>query len=250
MEVRCSKYIGFCDGVTRSITTTEKLLENSDKVYALGDLVHNDFIINKLKDKGLIIVDSLPNKECDVIIRAHGTTKETYGEAKNKGIKITDLTCPKVLSIHMLAQKLKDDDYFIILIGKKTHPEVIGTISFCGEKSIIIENTSDIDSLIIDSEKLAIIVQTTFSLEKFNNLANIIKEKYSNKKIKIYNTICNSTKERQEEVKELSKSNEAILIVGDKKSSNTNKLYELAKDINSNTFFIYFPISINCCFFN
>lgn len=236
MEIKLAKNIGFCNGVTKSVDETKRLLSTSNNIYALGELVHNDLVINELKEKGLEIINELPEKECDVIIRAHGVSKEIYEEADKRKINLIDLTCPKVLAIHKLAEKLKKE-YFIILIGKKSHPEVIGTISYCGDNSIIIEDEKDIDNLKIKNDKIAIISQTTYSLEKFEKICNLIKEKYNNKKIKIYNTICNATKDRQEEIKMLAKEVDAILIIGDKKSSNTNKLYELSKEINHNTFF-------------
>lgn len=236
MKIILTKNIGFCDGVNRSIEKTEDAINCHKELYALGELVHNDNVINDLKEKGLKFIDELPKHSCNVIIRAHGIPKETYNKAKNRNINLIDLTCPKVLAIHKLASKLVKENYFIILVGKKNHPEIIGTISYCGENSIIIENEGEITDLNLETKKIAIISQTTYSLEKFENICNKLQSKYHN--IKIYNTICKTTKERQEEIKELAKTVDMILIIGDKKSSNTTKLYELASTINNNTFFI------------
>ena len=243
MKIELASHIGFCNGVTKSINETKKIISKNNNIYSLGDIVHNDQVINELKNKGLKIIDNLPNESCEVIIRAHGVSKQIYEEAKKKSINLIDLTCPKVLAIHKLAEKLKDD-YFIVLVGKKRHPEIIGTISYCGNNSIIIEDEKDINDLKINSDKIAIISQTTYSLEKFEKICTLIKEKYNNKKIKIYNTICSATKERQEEVKRLAKKVDAMVIIGDKKSSNTHKLYELSKQINNNTFFIENDLNI------
>lgn len=236
MEIVLAKNIGFCNGVNKSIEETEKELTNNNDLYVLGELVHNDNVINGLKKKGLKIIDKLPEYPCNVIIRAHGVPEKVYSEAKSKEINLIDLTCPKVLAIHKLASKLKEENYFIILVGKKKHPEVIGTISYCGKNSIAIENEDEITNLKIEANKIAVISQTTYSLEKFEIICNKLQNKYNN--IKIYNTICKTTKERQEEIKELSKNVDMILIIGDKKSSNTNKLYELASKLNPKTFLV------------
>lgn len=236
MKIVLANNIGFCHGVSKSIEETEKILNIKKELYALGNLVHNDNVINNLKEKGLKIINELPEHSCDVIIRAHGVPKKIYNEAKLNNINLIDLTCPKVLAIHKLASKLNNENYFIILIGKKNHPEVIGTISYCGEKSIIVENEDEIDNLKINTDKIAIISQTTYSLEKFENICNLLQKRYSN--IKIYNTICKTARDRQEEIKKLAKDVDAILIIGDKQSSNTNKLYSISSKINPNTFLI------------
>lgn len=236
MEIILAKNIGFCDGVENSIEQTLKLLNSDKELYCLGNLVHNDKVINELKDKGLIVVDKIPNTT-KLVIRAHGISKDVYEKAKQKNIELIDLTCPKVIGIHEMAKKLSKD-YYIILIGNKLHPEVIGTISFCGENSIIIQDESDLEKLEIGNDKIAIIGQTTYSLTKFNNLCTLIKKKFNNKEIKVFNTLCSTTKNRQEEASNLAAKVDIMLVIGDKKSSNTNKLFEVANKINNKSFLI------------
>lgn len=236
MEILLGKTSGFCFGVQNAISGAEKILDNSsDNVYCLGEIIHNEEVINYLKEKGLIFIDDINEAEKEVIIRAHGVPKEIYEKAKEKNIKIIDYTCPFVLKIHDEVIKYSNKNYFIFLLGIKNHPETIGTISFCGENSCIIENIDDIENAIAKFNKsnlsnLLVISQTTFSTSLFNTIATILKERLSSDiKIEIKNTICNTTANRQKETEEISKKVDLMIIIGGKNSSNTKKLYEIAK---------------------
>ena len=244
MEIIVGKLAGFCGGVINSVVKTEDLLKKFSKIYCLGELVHNKQVVDKLKAKGLFIVETLedvPNDE-KVIIRAHGISKEVYNSAKNRNIELFDLTCPNVLKIHDEASKLVEDNYFIVLVAQKNHPEAIGTISFCGNNSFILEDDFQLNELIekvakSKINKIAVISQTTYSISKFEYLSNLIKNTFGNFKILIKNTICSATELRQKEVLELSTIVDAMIIIGGKNSSNTKKLYEIAS-VNCNNSFI------------
>lgn len=247
MEVILGKTAGFCPGVINAITKTEEILKNEDKkIYCLGELVHNRQVIQHLENMGLETIekiDEVKNKE-KVIIRAHGITKEVYEYAKNNNIKLVDLTCPKVLKIHKQAEALAEKGYFIILIAQKNHPEAIGTISFCGKFRKIIENIEEVPSIIKEinkskKKKVAIISQTTFSMKKFEEICESLKENLeADVNLEIYNTICNATSLRQKETAQIAEEVEAMIIIGGKNSSNTKKLYEIAKESCPNTFLI------------
>lgn len=223
------KYIGFCKGVYNSVNTTIELLEKYKNVYALGMLVHNENVIKDLENKGIIFVDDI-NEVPDnshIIFRAHGVCKEIYEKAKNKNLIIHDLTCPNVLKIHKIVQELNDKGYYIILCGNANHPESIGTISFCN--GIVTEN---IENIVIPEDKpVALLCQTTISIEKFTKIKNYLLNIKPN--ILIYNTICSATKKREEEVMELSKMVDNLLVLGSSKSSNTKKLIEVSKCKNT-----------------
>ena len=232
MEVIVGKTAGFCFGVKNAVTKAQEELNKEKKVYCLGELVHNKQVTEKLMNEGMHFIDDIKDAENSIIIRSHGVNKQTYNQIKERKLNVIDLTCPKVLHIHNIAEEYSEKGYFIILVGKKEHPEIIGTISFCGENSLIIEDDSQVKIAIkeyLDSNKknLLVIAQTTFSMEKFNSIVNKIKEKVSNVEIK--NTICNATKERQEETEKIAKNVDIMVIVGGKHSSNSNKLYEIAK---------------------
>lgn len=243
MKVTVGKLAGFCGGVTNSVNKTYKLLEKYSELYCLGELVHNQQVVDELKNKGLIFIEELDEAPVGskVIIRAHGVNRETYDKAKELNHELFDLTCPKVLAIHDLAGSLCKSNYFIVLVAQKNHPEAIGTISFCGNDSMIVEKVEDIELLdkqFNDSakNKIAIISQTTFSVKKFDDICELIKSKFDI--VDVHNTICLATSKRQEETDELSKKVDAMIIIGGANSSNTKKLYELSKINNENSFII------------
>lgn len=245
MELIIGKTAGFCFGVNNAVTKTQELLKQKGNVYCLGELVHNKHVTEELKRNGLNVIDKVTNAKENVIIRAHGEGQKTYTLANELGIKILDLTCPKVLKIHKIAKEYADNGYYIFLVGHKEHPETIGTISYCGNNSKIIENYEDIEKNINDFykshiNKLLVLVQTTYSLEEFNKIIQRIKEELESKgiEIKIENTICNATKVRQEETEQIAKEVDAMVIIGGKHSSNTNKLYEISKKYCKESFLI------------
>lgn len=243
MEYIVGKTAGFCYGVKNAVEKSEKALENEKPIYCLGEIVHNKNVVKDLENKGIIFIDDLKQnlEKRKTIIRAHGIAKEVYTQADKMGIDLIDLTCPKVLKIHKIVSEYNEKEYYIFLVGSKKHPEIIGTASFCGDDVSIIENIDDIN-ISIDNfkrsnrKKLAIVVQTTFSLQKFTEITESIKKKFENfENIEVVNTICNATKIRQEETEELSKKVDCMIIVGGKNSSNTKKLYEISKKNCNNT---------------
>lgn len=244
MEVIVGKMAGFCAGVLNAVTKTEKILSKSnEKVYCLGSLVHNDNVIEKLKEKGLIQVNDIietPNS-AKLIIRAHGVEKKIYNLAKNKKIDLYDLTCPKVKKIHEIVEK--NNEKYILIIGNSKHPEVIGIRGFSGQNTSIIENLEDVDKVfnnIVKSglKEVLVVSQTTESSDKFKKICNKILELNNNKlNIEIKNTICRATELRQNETYEMSKKVDFMIIIGGKNSSNTNKLYEISNK-NCKTIFI------------
>lgn len=245
MNIVIGKLAGFCGGVINSVSKTDKLLEDGIKTYCLGELVHNKQVVDKLKDKGLVFIDTLEEVEdgSRVIIRAHGVTKETYELAKKKNLDIIDLTCPNVLRIHEKAIKLVEDDFFIVLIAQKDHPEAIGTISFCGKDSVILEDKNGISEVVrlfknSGKTKLAVISQTTYSMLKFDDLVEELKNQLNEYELNIDNTICSATELRQKETSKLATEVDAMIIIGGKNSSNTKKLYDIASSKCKNTYIV------------
>ena len=241
MEIIMGKNIGFCFGVKRALEgTLNESKKNNKVVYCLGELVHNKDVINDIKNNGIIIIndiDEIKENNSKLIIRAHGVDKrkKIYAKAKQRNIDVIDFTCPLVNKIHNIVEKYKNQDYYIFLIGNKNHPEIIGTVSYCGDNYSIIENIEEleinIDKLLkTEFRNLLVVVQTTFSTNKFNDMEKKINEKLNDKlNIAIKNTICNSTEQRQIETEDLSKKVDLMIIIGGKNSSNTKKLHEIAK---------------------
>ena len=249
MEIILGKTAGFCYGVNNAVTKAEEYVKcnKNKKVYCLGELVHNKDVTNKLEKEGLNFIekideiseDTLKKEKQSLIIRAHGETKSTYEILKKRNVEIIDLTCPNVLAIHNTVEKYVAEGYYIFFIAERNHPEVIGTYGFCDGKCSIIENEEDIDIAIEEtiSNKILVVAQTTFRIEKFNYFVNQMKskiEEINNKTVdnkiilEIKNTICNATKLRQEETEKISKQVDYMIIIGGRNSSNTRKLYDIS----------------------
>lgn len=243
MEIIIGKNAGFCNGVDFTIKKANELLKEGP-IYCLGEIVHNKQVVQDLINRGMKTVKSIeeiPNHE-RVIFRAHGEPISTYKKAEEKGLKIEDLTCANVKVIHSKVQKAKKDA-FIIVIGVKNHPETIGTIGFAGENSYIIENESDILDAYIKYEqtmlgRVFVISQTTFSSNKFNQLAKEIEINFYETDVIIDKTICNSTENRQLEVAKMSENCDVMLIIGDENSSNTRKLFEISQENCQKVYYI------------
>lgn len=236
MDIIVGKTSGFCFGVKNAVEKTLEELTKQRNIYCLGELIHNKNVIKELEEKGLIIVNTIEevpaNEKC--IIRAHGITKKEYEIAREKGIILVDLTCPKVVLIHKKVEKYNKEGYTIILYGKRKHPETIGNASFAENDCYIIETKDDLEKTLKEiknkkTKKIAIISQTTFGVKEFKEYTNIVKETIENAQIVVDNTICNSTELRQKEAEEISKKVDVMVVIGGKHSSNTKELYEVAK---------------------
>lgn len=247
MEIIVGKTAGFCYGVERAVKgATEEITKAKEKgsTYCLGEIVHNKQVIKKLEDLGIKCIEKIEEAEGTVLIRAHGVPKEVYDVARKMNINIQDYTCPNVLKVHKIAENFSKEGYFIFLLGAKSHPENLGTLSHCGKDYYIFEREEDVPTAIekfkkTKKKKLLLISQTTFSLERFHKieemLQNQIKEDIT---FVVKNTICRTTELRQKETEELSKKIDTMIIIGGRNSSNTKKLYETAKKNCSNTIFI------------
>jgi len=236
MKIVVGKYAGFCPGVLNSVTKANEVTDDNKEVYCLGELIHNKIVINELEDKGMITVDNLvevPNEKI-VLFRAHGVKESIYKDAVDKKLKVIDLTCAIVKSIHNKVKEAKKDS-FIIIIGDKKHPENVGTKNFAGNNSMVISLEEEIDNLYdefikTNLKKVYVVSQTTFNLKKFEELSLLLKDKFKDYDIKMENTICKATELRQKEVEELSKENDVVIVVGGKNSSNTRKLYDISSN--------------------
>lgn len=244
MEIILGKNAGFCYGVKTAVSKAEENLKQYKSLYCLGELVHNGEVIRKLEKLGLKVVENLEDSSSKIVIRAHGIAKEVYDKAQKINIELLDYTCPKVLNIHRIADEYAQKGYYIFLMGEKNHPETVGNISFCGENSFLIEKDEDINNAIqvlqkANIKKLLIIVQTTFNLDNFNKYVEKIKSNIKDDvELEVKNTICNATKIRQEETCEIAKQVDCMIIIGGKKSSNTKKLYDIAKENCENTIIV------------
>ncbi len=239
MEIKISKDNGFCAGVKIAVDMAFKALEEEKKLYSYGEIIHNKDVVNKLKSKGLVVVEHVPeNNDAKLLIRAHGVGRQIIENLNENNIEIIDATCVKVKKIHKIVEEFKNNDYNIIVTGDENHPEVKGIIGWCNNEASVIDSVEDLIKLDINpSEKYCLVSQTTFNTKIFNEIADAIdKNNYTN--IFVKNTICDATRKRQEACLELASICDVMLIIGGRNSSNTKKLYELSKKVCPNTFLI------------
>lgn len=229
MKVYKCKNCGFCFGVKRAIDTALNLKESGN--YILGEIIHNDNVNNKLKESGLITIDSIYDerlKEGDtLLIRTHGEPKSTFIEAEKRKLKVIDCTCPFVNEIHKIVEKHYLDGYKIVIVGNENHPEIKGINGWCENTAKVITSSEELNEVV--AEKLCIVVQTTYSEKKFDEIIKNF-NRSNVKTVDIFKTICYTTTERQKEAEKLSKICESILVVGGTNSNNTDKLYEICKE--------------------
>lgn len=235
MELIIGKTAGFCYGVKRAVDGAKEALKQNKILYGLGEIVHNQEVIKELEELGMQFIENIGEANGKTIIRAHGIPKQVYEEARQNQIELIDYTCPKVLKVHQIAEEYANKGYYIFLLGNKKHPENIGTLSYCGENKFVIEKEEDTIKALEALEKsqikkLLVISQTTYNLEKFYIIEEIIKNELPrNVELVIKNTICQATEIRQKETEEMAKKVDCMIVIGGKNSSNTKKLNEIAK---------------------
>lgn len=244
MEIIRAKYMGFCFGVLEAINVCNSLVEEKGKKYILGMLVHNKQVVEDMQRKGfkLVIeeellqdVDSLKENDI-VVIRAHGTSKKVHEKLKERKVKVFDATCIFVNKIRQEIEIANEKGYSILFMGDRDHPEVKGVISFADDIQIF-ESYEEATKLKIDLDKTYLLsTQTTLNKRKFEEVKKFFKENYKN--VIIFDKICGATAVRQKAVEDLAVKVELMIVVGDTKSSNTKKLYEISKRLNDNTYLI------------
>jgi small subunit ribosomal protein S1 len=228
-EILLAESAGFCFGVKRAVDEALNIKKSySKRIYTLGPLIHNNDVVNLLKENDIYPID-LNNisdlQEGDVvIIRSHGVPENVYSELKSKSLVIIDATCPYVSNIQKKAKKYHDIGYTIVIVGDNEHPEVIGINGWCDNKAIISKDGSNLNNL---PNKVCVVSQTTEKQENWQKVLNIIIK--SCKEIVAFNTICNATDVRQSSAEELSAKVDAMIVIGGRNSSNTTKLYEICK---------------------
>ena len=244
MEIIRAKHMGFCFGVLEAINVCNSLVEEKGRKYILGMLVHNKRVVEDMQRKGFKLVtenelleDMDGLKEGDiVVIRAHGTSKSVHEKLKERKVKVFDATCIFVNKIRQEIEIANENGYSILFMGDKNHPEVKGVISFADDIQIF-EGFEEAKKLKIDLDKTYLLsTQTTLNKKKFEEIKKYFKENYKN--VIIFDKICGATAVRQKAVEDLAIKVEVMIIVGDTKSSNTKKLYEISKKLNGNSYLV------------
>jgi len=245
---------GFCAGVDRAIMIVEKALEKfGAPIYVRHEVVHNKYVIDDLKKKGAIFVEEIEEipEGSHVIYSAHGVSKKIREKSKKFNLIPIDATCPLVTKVHNEVNKMYDENYHIIMIGHQGHPEVEGTMGQIEKNSPkasihLIETVKDIDQLNINKdEKISYVSQTTLSVDDTKQIIDALKIKFPHIKGPNGSDICYATQNRQDAIKLMLQDHDLIIIVGSKNSSNSNRLVEIAKQNNVDSFLIDNPDEID-----
>jgi (E)-4-hydroxy-3-methyl-but-2-enyl pyrophosphate reductase (IPP and DMAPP forming) len=240
MKIIRAKHSGFCFGVKRAIQKTLESIENNENnsgnIFTCGQLIHNASVTDELARKGVNIIPSPDEAGINdtIIVRSHGEPKAFYKAAEKNGVKIVDATCPFVSKIHQLVSDAHNQGKNIIIVGDKNHPEVIGINGWCDDTACIFNSSKDAETFNKDSAFL--VSQTTLKKETLEEvIAALTKEGVI---LEVQNTICNATHQRQKSAADLAEKVDAMIVIGGRNSSNTQKLYEICKKKQNNCFFI------------
>jgi 4-hydroxy-3-methylbut-2-enyl diphosphate reductase len=250
LSVTIDQNSGFCFGVVYAIEMAEDVLNEQGYLYCLGDIVHNDEEVNRLKALGLIIIDhnkfnSLHNEK--VLIRAHGEPPSTYKKAIENNITLIDATCPVVLKLQNRIKNSYDKKETIFLMGKKGHAEVTGLMGQINNEGVVFTDIDELEGSNLPSE-VTLYTQTTKSKQKFHETKRALESKGI--KVNAHDTICSQVSDRDVELREFSKSFDKVVFVSGTKSSNGKVLYNVCKEQNSNTYFISTPDELDKGWFN
>lgn len=258
MQVTIDKNSGYCFGVEFAIKMAEDEMENSDQLYCLGDIVHNDMEVKRLSEKGLVVIDREKLQElsnCKVLIRAHGEPPETYKMAIENNIELIDASCPVVLKLQHRVKtafdKMERENGQIVIYGKKGHAEVIGLTGQTLEKAIVVMEEADLEK--IDYQRpVTLFSQTTKSTKGFYELSEKIESKIKAAKGEIEeidfnanDSICRQVSNREPQLMRFAQENDVILFVSGKKSSNGKALYQVCLSENPRSYFIENETEIN-----
>jgi 4-hydroxy-3-methylbut-2-enyl diphosphate reductase len=225
---------GYCAGVDRAVQTVERALTlHGAPVYVRKEIVHNKHVVEQLKERGAVFVDSETEvpEGSTVVFSAHGVAPHVHANASTRRLRTIDATCPLVTKVHVEARKFAADDYTIVLVGHSGHEEVEGTMGEAPENIVLVESAEDVDRLEVDDPtKIAYISQTTLSVDETRSIINRLRERFPEIVGPRTDDICYATTNRQAAVKQLARQCDLVLVVGSRNSSNSNRLVEVSRE--------------------
>lgn len=237
MKIIVADTAGFCFGVNKAVSTVYDLAEKGgSEIYTLGAVIHNDLVIDQLKKMGVKVIDTVDqaDKSGKIVIRAHGVAPDVYSKLKESQHEVIDATCPYVKKIHRLVEEKSREGYTVIVVGDRTHPEVIGIEGWCSGKRYVVNDRTEASKIEASDEKAIVVAQTTITRDKWDGVNEELIGKFNS--IEKYDTICNATSQRQQEAAKIAKQTDIMLILGSRSSSNTQKLYEICSKYCKDTF--------------
>ena len=232
MEVIVADNAGFCFGVKRAIKMANDTIDRvPGGVKALGPLIHNPQVVEAFERRGLEVVADLDEigEESTVIIRSHGVGPEVKEDALRKGLNVVDTTCPFVTKAQQYAAKLVEENYKVVMIGDKHHPEVIGVVAHSGDKAIVINTVAEAEGLKFIA-RMGVVFQTTHSIGHVQEIVGALLKR--GKEVRVFNTLCGATTSMQKTAVELAPEVEAMVVVGGRQSANTAQLAEVCRRVN------------------
>ncbi|HET9251594.1 MAG TPA: 4-hydroxy-3-methylbut-2-enyl diphosphate reductase [Candidatus Eisenbacteria bacterium] len=227
---------GFCFGVKRAIKMANEAIDQNPSVKALGPLIHNPQVVNSFHRRGLEVVADLEEVSDDdstVIIRSHGVGPEVKDRAITRGLRVVDTTCPFVTKAQQYAAKLVDENYKVVMIGDRNHPEVIGVLAHTAGKAIVVDTVAEAEALKF-IPRMGVVFQTTHAIGHVQEIVGALLKR--GKEVRVFNTLCGATTSMQKTAVELAPSVEAMVIVGGRQSANTAQLSEVCRRVNPHVF--------------
>jgi 4-hydroxy-3-methylbut-2-enyl diphosphate reductase len=240
-EVLLAEPRGFCAGVDRAIEIVERaLVKHGAPIYVRHEIVHNTYVVNDLKAKGAIFIEDLNDVPpgATLVFSAHGVSKAVRVEASRRGFQVFDATCPLVTKVHVEVAKLAKEGFEFIMIGHKGHPEVEGTMGQLSEGIYLVEDTADVQQVRPRGDKLAVVTQTTLSVDDAAEILAEVKRCFPNVREPKKQDICYATQNRQDAVKVLAPAVDVVIVVGSPTSSNSNRLRELAQRLGTAAYMV------------
>ena len=227
MEIKIAKTAGFCFGVKRAVDLAFSNAEG-DHTFTYGPIIHNEVVTGALEQKGVYAIEEMEGHEIKkLIIRSHGVSPDIYEKSKQRGIEVLDATCPYVKKIHRYVNDYEAKGYHILVAGNAAHPEIQGINGWAHGKCLIAKDAHELKQMSLSEGKYLLVAQTTYKKEVVDEMCKYLQEQGI--AFEFINTICNATKERQEEATKLAKEVDCMLVLGSPKSANTKKLFEICK---------------------
>lgn len=230
MKVTVARHAGICYGVERALKLADEAAATGRCVHTLGPLIHNPQAVEALRARGVEVAENLDDAtEGILVIRSHGVDPAIIEEASFEGLEVVDATCPFVSSAQQAAAQLKADGYTVVIVGEADHPEVEGIVAHTGGSALVVEEVADIP-MRLPSRRVGIVVQTTQSLERLNEVVAALMPCVA--ELKVHNTICSATGKRQRSAEALARSVDVMVVVGGHNSGNTSRLAEICDAVN------------------
>jgi len=248
-QIEIGRYAGFCSGVERTIKMTREALKQSKKsVSCLGEIIHNPQMVYRLEKLGLKVINNINEaKDGTFIVRSHGLPDRLINEVTKKGLEVVDATCPFVKKVRQQAKLLIEEGYKLIIVGDPAHPEIEGVISAVSGKAVVILSVSDISDIKV-GKKTGVVFQTTFPLSWAQDIISALFERCQ--ELKIHNTLCFETLNRQREALEIASVVDVMIVVGGRNSANTTHLAEIIREAGTKAYHIEEPTELRVEWFS